>query len=176
MATGAGAGAGGGFGLGLAEGALEIVERYFAGTQLTFQHLIHQRALGDFGSCNGLHRRGGDHGDRRGHRLGFVMAAAFGHLMQFLDQVFVGAFGLGLGGFEAGEDFLDPIDARQDQRHGFGLDRHAVAEFAHQRFAGMRQRFQPRQPEEAAGALDGVDQAEDVIQNLRVARVLLEPH
>jgi hypothetical protein len=40
----------------------------------------------------------------------------------------------------------------------------------------MRQRFQPRQPQEAAGALDGVNQAEDVIQNLRVARVLLEPH
>ncbi len=64
----------------------------------------------------------------------------------------------------------------QDQRHGFGLDRHAVAEFAHQRLAGMGQRFQPRQAEEAAGALDGVDQAEDVIQDLRVARVLLEPH
>ena len=64
----------------------------------------------------------------------------------------------------------------QDQRHGLGLDRHAVAEFAHQGLAGMGQRFQPRQAEEAAGALDGVDQAEDVIQNLRVARVLLEPH
>ena len=64
----------------------------------------------------------------------------------------------------------------QDQRHGFGLDRHAVAEFAHQRLAGMGERFQPRQAQEAAGALDGVDQAEDVIQNLRVARVLLEPH
>ena len=96
--------------------------------------------------------------------------------MQFLDQVFVGAFGLGLGRFKAGEDFLDAVDRGQDQRHGFGLDRHAVAEFTHQRLAGMRQRFQPRQPQEAAGALDGVHQAEDVIQNLRVARVLLEPH
>ena len=54
--------------------------------------------------------------------------------------------------------------------------RHAVAEFAHQRLAGMRQRFQPRQPEEAAGALDGVDQAKNVIEYLGVVRFLLEPH
>ena len=55
-------------------------------------------------------------------------------------------------------------------------DRHAVAEFAHQRLAGVGKRFQPRQAEEAAGALDGVHQAEDVIQNLGVVRLLLEPH
>ena len=54
--------------------------------------------------------------------------------------------------------------------------RHAVAEFAHQRLGGMRQRFEPRQPEEAAGALDGVNQAKNVIQNLGVVRILLEPH
>ena len=54
--------------------------------------------------------------------------------------------------------------------------RHAVAEFAHQRLGGMRQRFQPRQPEEAAGALDGVDQAKNVIEDLGVVRFLLEPH
>ena len=40
----------------------------------------------------------------------------------------------------------------------------------------MGQRFQPRQAEKAAGALDGVNQAEDVIQDLGVVRFLLEPH
>ncbi|MET4789475.1 hypothetical protein ABIF64_001653 [Bradyrhizobium japonicum] len=40
----------------------------------------------------------------------------------------------------------------------------------------MRQRFKPRQAEEAARALDGVDQAEDVIQDLGVVRLLLELH
>ena len=74
------------------------------------------------------------------------------------------------------ENFLDAVDAGQDQRHRFGRDRHAVAEFAHQGLAGMRQRFQPRQSEEAAGALDGVNQAEDVIEDLGVVRLLLEPH
>ena len=47
----------------------------------------------------------------RGARLGFGMRAAFGHRMQLLDQVFVGALGLGLGRFEAGEDLLDAVDA-----------------------------------------------------------------
>ncbi len=40
----------------------------------------------------------------------------------------------------------------------------------------MRQRLEPRQPEEAAGTLDGVNQAEDVIQDPGVVRILLEPH
>jgi len=61
------------------------------------------------------------------------------------DQVVVVAFGLGFGRFEAREDLLDPIEAGEDQRHGLGLDRHAVAEFAHQGLAGMGQRFEPQQ-------------------------------
>ena len=40
----------------------------------------------------------------------------------------------------------------------------------------MRQRFQPRQPEETAGAFDGVDQSKNVIEDLCVVRFLLEPH
>ena len=163
------------FDRGLAEGAFEVVERDFAGTQRTFQHLVDQRAgcAGhgrSRGRCRG-NRGGGDDGDR----CGFGMLA-FGHLVQFLDQVFVGAFGFGLGGLEAGEDFLDAVDRGQDQRHRTRRHRHAVAEFAHQGLAGVGQRFEPGQPEEAAGALDGVNQPEDVIQNLRISRVLFEPH
>ena len=96
--------------------------------------------------------------------------------MQLVDQVPVGSFRLGLGGLEASQNFLDAIDAGEDQRHRVGGDRHAVAEFAHQGLAGMGERLQTRQAEEAAGALDRVDQAKDVIQNLRVVRVLLESH
>src|SRR6476620_8622651 len=40
----------------------------------------------------------------------------------------------------------------------------------------MRHRFKPGQSEEAARALDGVNQAEDVIQDLGVIRLLLELH
>ena len=98
------------------------------------------------------------------------------HSASWIDQILIGALGLGLGGLESRENFLDAVDAGKDQRDGFGGDRHAVAEFAHQRLAGMGQRFEPRQAEEAAGALDGVNQPEDVIQNLGVVRILLEPH
>ena len=40
----------------------------------------------------------------------------------------------------------------------------------------MRQRLEARQAEETAGALDGVDEPEDVAQDRLVVRVPLEPH
>ncbi len=88
----------------------------------------------------------------------------------------VAALRLALVAFERFEDRLDAVDGGQDQRDGVVGHRHAVAKLAHQRFGGMRQRFEPRQPEEAAGPLDGVDEAEDVVENLGVVRVLLEAH
>ena len=96
------------------------------------------------------------------------------HALQLADQILVVAFGLGFVLLEPVEHFLEPVDGREDQRDGFAGDRHAVAEFAHQRFGGVRQRFQPRQPEEAAGALDGVDEAENIVEDLGVVRLLLE--
>ena len=62
----------------------------------------------------------------------------------------------------------------EDQRDRFAGHRHAVAELAHQGLGGMRQRLEARQAEEAAGPLDGVDQAENVVENLRVVGFLLE--
>ena len=52
----------------------------------------------------------------------------------------------------------------------------ALAEFTHQGFGGMRQRFQARQAEEAASALDGVNEAENVGQDVGVVWFLLETH
>ena len=63
-----------------------------------------------------------------------------------------------------------------DERDGLGGDRHAVAEFAHQGLGGMGERFEPRQPEKAAGALDGVNQAKNIAEDLAVVRLLLEAH
>jgi hypothetical protein len=40
----------------------------------------------------------------------------------------------------------------------------------------VRKRLQARQGEKAAGAFDGVDEAEDVGENLRVVGILLETH
>ena len=72
------------------------------------------------------------------------------------------------------EDRFDPVDGGEDERDGFGGDRHAVAEFAHQRFGGVRQRFQPRQREKAASAFDGVNQAKNIAEDGAVVRLLLE--
>ena len=62
----------------------------------------------------------------------------------------------------------------EDERDGLARHRHAVAELAHQRLGRMRQRLEARQAEEAAGALDGVDEPEDVAQDRFVVGLLLE--
>ena len=98
------------------------------------------------------------------------------HLMQFDDQIFIGAGRLGFGRLQPSENFLDAVDARQNQADRLPRHRHAVTEFTHQRLAGMGERLKPRQSEKAAGAFDGVDKAKNVIQYLGVVRVLLEPN
>ena len=40
----------------------------------------------------------------------------------------------------------------------------------------MRQRLEPREPEKTAGALDRVNEPEDVAEDLAVVRLLLEAH
>lgn len=97
-------------------------------------------------------------------------------MMQLLDQIVVGAFGLGFGRLELIEDVLDAIDGGQDQRHRLTGGGHAVTEFAHQGFGGMGQRLEARQSEKPAGSLDGVNEAEDVVENLGVVGLLFEAH
>jgi hypothetical protein len=106
----------------------------------------------------------------------FALLARDRHPLQLDDQVRVGAVRLLLVLLQPGEHVLEPVDGGQDQRHGLGRHRHPVAELAHQRLGGVRQRFEARQPEEPAGALDGVDEAEDVPEDRDVVRLLLETH
>ena len=141
-----------------AERALELVERDFARTKRPLQRLrtsvpasVRPAPAAARGTCCAI-------------------------CSSSTDQVGVVAFRLALVRFELAEHVLDAVDGEQDQRDGLAGDRHAVAELAHQGFGGVRQRFQPRQAEEAAGALDGVDEAEDVVENLGVVRLLLETH
>ena len=58
--------------------------------------------------------------------------------------------------------------------NGVGGHRMAVAELAHQRFSRMRQRLEARQAEKAAGALDGMDEPEDVPEDRLVVGILFE--
>jgi len=95
---------------------------------------------------------------------------------ELADQIGIGAFGFALMRFKIGENVLDPVDGEQHERDGVAGDRHAVAEFPHQRLGGMRQGFEPRQVQESAGAFDRVDETEDVIEDVLVVWVLLETH
>ena len=81
---------------------------------------------------------------------------------------------LGLVALEGGEDLLDAVDGGEDERHGLVGDRRAVAELAHQGLGGMRERLEPRQAEKAAGALDRVDETEDVVEDFEVVGIGLE--
>src|SRR5207248_11680098 len=49
-----------------------------------------------------------------------------------------------------------------------------VAKFRHQAFGRMRKRLEARQADESAGALDGVHNAENIGEDLRVIGFLLE--
>ena len=71
--------------------------------------------------------------------------------LELIDQIPVVAGLLGLVALELIEQELDPVDGRKDQADSLAGDRGAVPEIADQRFRGMRERFQPRQVEEAAG-------------------------
>ncbi|MGY4485633.1 hypothetical protein ACVWWR_004824 [Bradyrhizobium sp. LM3.2] len=93
-----------GFDRGLAEGALELVERHFAQTQRPLQGLVGQRTGGRRGfngdRCFRHQRRRFGHGsssDTCGHRRHAVLD----HRFQLVDQVAVGALGLGFGRLES---------------------------------------------------------------------------
>jgi len=94
--------------------------------------------------------------------------------MKLFDQIQVIAGRLALAGFERVKDGLDAVDGPQDERNGFGPDRHSVAEFADQAFGGVRQSLKPWKAEEPACTLYGVNKPKDVAQDIPVIRLLLE--
>ena len=111
--------------------------------------------------------------DQLGHwRIGDLRC----HPIKLGDQVTVVACRFSFIALKLIEQHLDAVDGREDERHGFAGDAGAVAELAHQRFGSVRQRLQPRQIEEAARPLDGVDETKDLVENLGVVGVLLKAH
>ena len=147
---------------GFPESTLELIQRNLVGRQFTLKNLQRIAVAGIIVS--------------RRVSGGLVLHGAVtrGQRIQLLNQVVVEPFGFKLHFFELGEDLLNPIQQFQDERHGVRGDRDAVAELAHQRFRRVRQYFQARQAEETTGALDRVNQAENIVENLCVVRLLLE--
>ncbi len=108
-------------------------------------------------------------------RNGSCRRPAFRRGVQQLDQIAVLAFGLGAGFLEDTQQFLDAIDRGEDERHR--IRRHfqsAVPELAQHVLRRVGDRFQPGQAEEAARALDRVNQPENVLQDCRIRRIPLE--
>lgn len=60
--------------------------------------------------------------------------------------------------------------------YSFTRGRRAVAELAHQSLGGVSEGLQPRQTKKAASAFDGVNETENIIEDLGVVGILLETH
>ena len=110
-------------------------------------------------------------------RIARVGRAAFRHRHQFGDNFAVVTLRLGTGFFEFGKEHLDGVNRLQNQRDRYGRDfKFAVSDLAEHILAVVGNLFQPGQSEETTGALDGMDQAKDVLQNPGIVGVLLEFH
>jgi hypothetical protein len=77
---------------------------------------------------------------------------------------------------QAVKDYFDAINGCEDEGYGLAGDGHAVPKFAHQRFGRVRERFEPRQSEEAAGSFNGVDEPKNIAEHLAVIRLPLKAH
>ena len=93
---------------------------------------------------------------------GAPAAARFRQGVQRGQQRGVVAAGFGPAGGQSGDDHFDPVDGGQHRADAVRRDRQfAVAHLAQHVLGRVRHLLQPRQAEEAAGALDRVHQAED---------------
>jgi hypothetical protein len=113
-------------------------------------------------------RRGGR---RRGRRLCGTQAC------QPAEQCRVIGVAVGAGRLDASQHRPHRVDQLEQARRDLGRERkRAVAETAEQAFARVRDRLEPAEAEEAAGALDRVDRAEHAPKGLPRAGILLERH
>src|SRR5581483_9235561 len=62
----------------------------------------------------------------------------------------------------------------QGQADGIRRDRLALAELVHDRLGRVGEHRKPRQSNEAASALDRVDQAKNIVENLQIVRLRFE--
>ncbi len=154
------------------EGGFEIRFGDFAGAQGAFRGFFD-----DLRQFDGFDfRADAANGDFDGLDSGEVDFLALGHGFELRDQVVVVAIGFVARGFETGKDDLDAVDRVQDQGHGNRGDlKLAVAEAAEQGFTGVRHGFKARKPEEPAGALNRVNQPENIVERLAIVRIGLEP-
>jgi len=93
-------------------------------------------------------------------RRGFLQDCA-----DLLDHAVDDDVALAAGGLDRGKDLTNGVHHVQQRVRG-PLVHHspAVAQLGQQALAHMREALEPAEPQETAGALDGVDRAEDAAQ------------
>ena len=93
------------------------------------------------------------------------------------DDLLVGPFRLlAATAFDRSQKNLEPIYHAQHGIDRIVSDGIAISQPVHQAFGRVSKAGHPRQPEEAAGALDGVHQAEKLVQHGARRRLVLELH
>jgi hypothetical protein len=94
---------------------------------------------------------------------------------QGLNQFLIVALAFVANGFDAGEHLANGIDHRQQRGRHFGIQRElAVAQLAEQIFADVRDGFEFCESQESAGALDGVDRAENTGERVAITRIFFQ--
>ena len=100
-----------------------------------------------------------------------------GKMIKTRNQIGVISVRLGLVGFKLAEQIFDGVDRFKHQRHGIGgNNQFPVTNFAQNVFTSMGNCLKARQPQKAACPFDGMNQTEDIRQNIRIVRVLFKLH
>ncbi len=123
---------------------------------------------GEADAAHRLARLGPGRGDRLGDRGRIRLPRQRG------DQLLVILARQRFAGLERQRELADAVDHREHgvDHAGVGLAR-PRPDLGQRPFGGVAQQFEPRQIEEAAIALDGVDEAENLVEPLAVARMRL---
>jgi hypothetical protein len=96
---------------------------------------------------------------------------------QGVDEFLVPSFAFVAGRFDALEHLPDRVDHVQQRGGDLRVENHfAVAQAAQQIFTRVGDRFELGEPQKTAGALDGVDGAENTGQSFAVAGIPLQLH
>ena len=159
--------------LGLLEYPLQLVKRHLAVLELASQRLI-EAACGNLDRRR--HRLGLGFGLGLGRRLGSAIQRHPGrHRVKPMDQLLIITLGLCLRRLQLRHNRLQPIQSLQHNGHDVAADRQdAVAHLAQNVLSRMRNALKTRQAQKAASPFDRVNQAENVVQDIRAVRVLLQ--
>ena len=150
--------------------------RQFVARQHHVRHAVHQLVDQRQRQADGAQRLALAHRRDRGRGLFGLRFLGWGgrrlHLRQRADQIFVILVGQGRATRHRLGQFADPVHDRQHRADGRGIGLAVAGANLRQHILGrMAQFLEARQIEEAAAPLDRVEEAENGVQPLAIARI-----